>query len=101
MVRPGPDSTHDQGSSKRVALVTGAGRGMGRGIATALGQVGWDVVVNYLNNAAAAEETVAKIMDAGGEAMAVKADVADPGQREQLLDQVMASYGRIDLLVNN
>jgi NAD(P)-dependent dehydrogenase (short-subunit alcohol dehydrogenase family) len=86
---------------KRVALVTGAGRGIGRGIALALARSAWTVSVNYHSNAAAADESVATIRQAGGEAVAVQADIAVAADRVRLVEQVMADYGRIDLLVNN
>ncbi|HLY28675.1 MAG TPA: 3-ketoacyl-ACP reductase [Aggregatilineales bacterium] len=101
MREPLLDSTPERPVNKQVALVTGAGRGIGRGIGIALGQAGWAVVVNYLNNSAAAEETVTIIKGAGGEAISVKADVASPEQHKHLLEQVIGAYGRIDLLVNN
>jgi NAD(P)-dependent dehydrogenase (short-subunit alcohol dehydrogenase family) len=85
----------------RVALVTGASRGIGRGIALALGSHGWTVVVNYQSSAAAAEEVVATIQASGGDAMAVQANVGTVDQHQPMLDQIMTTYGRIDLLVNN
>lgn len=86
---------------KRVALVTGAGRGIGRGIALALAEQGWRVIVNYRGNAAAASETVKDIETAGGSAEAVQADVADAADRARLVDHIQSQYRRIDLLVNN
>ncbi|NLX10827.1 MAG: 3-ketoacyl-ACP reductase [Chloroflexi bacterium] len=88
-------------AAERVALVTGASRGIGRGIALALGGHGWVVGVNYRGNAAAAQDTVAAIQAAGGAAIALQADIAASADRQQMLDQVMMEYGRIDLLVNN
>jgi NAD(P)-dependent dehydrogenase (short-subunit alcohol dehydrogenase family) len=81
-----------------VALVTGGSRGIGRGICVELARHGYAVAVNYADNEAAAHETVALL---GGEAFAVQADVGDAGQRERLVDQVLARWGRIDALVNN
>jgi len=85
----------------RVALVTGAGRGIGRGIAAALAQRGWTVVVNYRGNAEAAAETVRRVVQAGGQGVAVQADVASAADRDRLVETVLREFGRIDLLVNN
>jgi len=88
-------------SSSRVALVTGAGRGIGRGIALALAERGWAVVINYRGNAEAARETAQAVEAAGGRALLVQADVAQTADRERLLAETLAAFGRIDLLVNN
>ncbi|GAB4464779.1 MAG: 3-ketoacyl-ACP reductase [Anaerolineae bacterium] len=87
--------------TNRVALVTGAGRGIGRGIALALGAHGWAVVVNYRGNADAAAETVQSIARAGGRAQAVQADLAAAADRSRLVDATLENFGRVDLLVNN
>ena len=87
--------------SDRVALVTGAGRGIGRGIALALGGDGWRVGVNYRSDAAAAAQTVSNIQALGGEAAALQADIASATDRQRLLEQVRQQWGRLDLLVNN
>ena len=88
-------------SDVRVALVTGAGRGIGRGIALALAERGWAVVINYRGNAEAALETAQAVEAAGGRALLVQADVAQTADRERLLADSLAAFGRIDLLVNN
>jgi len=85
----------------RVALVTGAGRGIGRGIAVALAERGWAVVVNYRGNAEAAAETVRQVEEAGGRGLAVQANVASAAGRDRLVETVLRECGRIDLLVNN
>ncbi len=85
----------------QVALVTGAGRGIGRGIALALAGRSWAVVVNYKGNAEAAADTVRQAELAGGQALAVQADVALAADRERLRGETLARYGRVDLLVNN
>lgn len=83
------------------ALVTGASRGIGRGIAVELGRLGFAMVVNYAGNATAAEECVALVRDAGGDATACQGDVSVAEDRERLVDTTLATYGRLDLLVNN
>lgn len=88
-------------SNDRVALVTGASRGIGRSIALALAAHEWAVAVNYQSSAAAAEEVVTAIQATGGRALAVQANVGALNQHQPLLDQIMVQYGRIDLLVNN
>ena len=86
---------------QRVALVTGASRGIGRGIAVALGRLGWGVVLNYHQNAAAAVETQQLLEEAGGRGVVVQADVAGSDDREKLIRAAQTEWGRIDLLVNN
>jgi 3-oxoacyl-[acyl-carrier protein] reductase len=88
-------------SDKRVVLVTGAGRGIGRGIALALAEQHWRVIVNYRENAVAAGETVATIQSFQGNAIALQADIANSNDRTNLVEQILTTYGRIDLLVNN
>jgi 3-oxoacyl-[acyl-carrier protein] reductase len=85
----------------RAALVTGASRGIGRGIALALAAEGFDVVVNYAGNRAAAEATAAQIAASGAKPHVVRADISDPGDRSRLVDEAYAAFGRLDLLVNN
>ena len=85
----------------RVAIVTGASRGIGRGIALALGELGWSVAVNYAANAAAAKEVVHLIAAAGGKARAIRADIGVAANRTRLVDATLQHFGHIDLLVNN
>lgn len=87
--------------NEQVALVTGAGRGIGRSIAVALGSRGWRVVVNYRGNAEAAAATLAEVCAAGGEGITVQGDVAAAAARRALVAATLEAYGRIDLLVNN
>ena len=87
--------------SRRVALVTGAGRGIGRGIAVALGGLGWTLVVNYAGNAHAANECLSLVRAAGGDGLTVQADVSAADDRARLLDTTLETFGRLDLLVNN
>ncbi|MFN3926359.1 MAG: 3-oxoacyl-[acyl-carrier-protein] reductase [Pseudanabaenaceae cyanobacterium] len=83
----------------QVAVVTGAGRGIGRAIALALAQAGLSVVVNYNKNEP--QELLQTIKDAGGEPLAVQADVSQEGQVETLVQRTLDRWGRIDVLVNN
>ncbi|GIV98333.1 MAG: beta-ketoacyl-ACP reductase [Herpetosiphonaceae bacterium] len=85
----------------KVALVTGAGRGIGRAIALALAQSGAAVVVNYRGSQAAAEEVVATIGEHGGKAIAVQGDVAQSADCERLVKATLDAFGRLDILVNN
>lgn len=85
----------------KVALVTGGSRGIGRAIALDLAANGAKVVVNYQSSSAAAAEVTATIAAAGGEAMAVQADVADFAAAQALVKETAAAYGQIDILVNN
>ena len=85
----------------RVALVTGASRGIGRAIALELARSGALVTVNYNSRADAAAEVVSAIQALGGTAAAVQADVADFAQAETLVQGVVQAHGQIDILVNN
>ncbi|RDB33751.1 3-oxoacyl-[acyl-carrier-protein] reductase [Exiguobacterium sp. RIT594] len=85
----------------KVALVTGASRGIGAAIAKRLATDGFRIVVNYAGNTAKAEEVVSSIVDAGGEAIAVQADVADAEQVKALLKTTLDTYGQLDCVVNN
>jgi 3-oxoacyl-[acyl-carrier protein] reductase len=87
--------------SDRVALVTGASRGIGRAIAIALGSRGAKVVVNYCSRKEAAAETVAAIRSAGGEALPMPFDVADAVAVDAALKEVVGSCGGLHILVNN
>lgn len=85
----------------KVALVTGASRGIGAATAKQLAAAGAKVVVNYLKNAEAANQVVQAIVQAGGYAVAIAADMADPSQVKQLFTTVIDQFGRLDILVNN
>ena len=85
----------------KIALVTGASRGIGRQIAVTLACYGATVVVNYHGSQAKAEEVVKEIEANGGHAEAVQCNVAEFEQAKELIDGVVKTYGRLDILVNN
>ncbi len=85
----------------KVAVVTGASRGIGRGIALRLAREGARVVVNYRANKEQAEEVVREIVESGGEAIAIQADVSDFKQAQALIKAAREHFGRVDILVNN
>ena len=85
----------------KVAIVTGASRGIGRAIALDLAANGAKVVVNYHASAAAADEVVSVIKASGGEALAVKADVGNFAAAQELVKITLDTYSQIDILVNN
>src|SRR5437773_4119376 len=83
------------------ALITGASRGIGRGIAEVFADEGADVAVNYVSHPEKADEGVKEIRAKGRKAMAVKADVARRGDVEPMFDKVWKELGPLDILVNN
>ena len=85
----------------KIAVVTGASRGIGRGIALAMAREGATVVVNYNGSKERAEEVVAEIENAGGKAVAKQCNVSDFSQAKEFFAEVVKEYGRIDILVNN
>lgn len=85
----------------KVAIVTGASRGIGKAIAMCLAKAGSKVVVNYVSNAQAAEDVVQEIKNLGQEAIAVKADVSYTAEAEKLVQETQNAFGRIDILINN
>ena len=85
----------------KVALVTGASRGIGRATALALASEGAAIVVNYASSSSAAAEVVTQIEENGGRAIALKANVANSDEVDQLITATMEKFGRIDVLVNN
>lgn len=86
---------------EKTALVTGAGRGIGRAIAIAMAEQGMNVIVNYNGSADKAEETAEIIRGMGVKAKAVKCNVANFEDCKNMIDEVIAEFGRIDVLVNN
>lgn len=85
----------------KIAVVTGAGRGIGKGIALAMAREGAMVVVNYNGSRERAEEVVAEIEKNGGKAVAIQCNVSDFEQAKEFYANVVKEYGRIDILVNN
>ncbi|MBX9584202.1 MAG: glucose 1-dehydrogenase [Gemmataceae bacterium] len=91
----------DKKLAGKVALVTGSSRGIGAAIAKRLAADGAKVVVNYAKSQKAADEVVAEVKKAGGEAVAVQADTSKPADIERLFAEVKKAFGRLDILVNN
>jgi len=87
--------------SGKAALVTGGSRGIGRAISLALAGQGASVAVNYASNAQAADEVVQQITDCGAKAIAVQGDVAQPADAKRLIDETIAAFGALHILVNN
>jgi 3-oxoacyl-[acyl-carrier protein] reductase len=85
----------------KVAIITGASRGIGRAIALELATQGASVVVNYANSSAAAKKVVEEITSAGGNAIALQADISQSEQVEALVSATLEKFSRIDILVNN
>jgi 3-oxoacyl-[acyl-carrier protein] reductase len=90
-----------KGSDKKVALVTGASRGLGKAIALKLAASSARVAVNYLASKDAANEVAEKIKNSGGEAMLCQANVAEAAAVREMTRQIVRSWGKIDILVNN
>ncbi|KRB61936.1 3-ketoacyl-ACP reductase [Rhizobium sp. Root708] len=88
-------------NENKVALVTGASRGIGAAIAERLAKDGFTVVVNYAGNAALAETLVEKIEQRGGRALTAQADVSDPAAVRRMFNAAEAAFGGVDVLVNN
>lgn len=86
---------------RKIALVTGAGRGIGRQIALALAKKGAFVIVNYNGSKERAMETVEEIKKAGGDAICMKADVSNANEVKEMMDEILQTYKRVDILVNN
>src|SRR3984957_13873960 len=87
--------------SSKIAIVTGASRGIGAAVAERLARDGFTVVINYSGNAAPAEALARKLEDKGGRALTAKADVSDPQAVHGMFDAAEAAFGGIDVLVNN
>jgi 3-oxoacyl-[acyl-carrier protein] reductase len=98
---PRPHVTADRPLAGRVALVTGASRGIGRAVAERLARDGAAVVVNYAARADRAADAVDAITRAGGRALAVRADISDAAQIRALFDETERAFGGVDIVVNN
>lgn len=85
----------------RVALVTGASRGIGKEIALSLGRAGARVAVSYRTNKLDAQKVVNELRARGGEALAVATDITDPARVKEMIDGLVRHFGRLDILVNN
>jgi 3-oxoacyl-[acyl-carrier protein] reductase len=85
----------------KVAIVTGASKGIGAAIAKGLGAVGASVVVNYASSREGADRVVAEITGKGGKAIAVEADVSKAADVQRLFDETKRAFGSLDVLVNN
>ncbi len=86
---------------QKTALVTGASRGIGRGIAVELARAGCRIALNYAGNAKAADEALALVKAAGGDGFTVQGDIAVAADRARLIAETVTKFGRLDLLVNN
>jgi len=85
----------------KIAVVTGSSRGVGRAVALGFAKEGAKVVINYTSNEKAAEQVVGSIQSMGGEALSVKADVAQKSDVDKLIGSAIATFGGLDILVNN
>lgn len=86
---------------KKVALVTGASRGIGKACALALAESGFSIVINYVSSKAGADAVVEEIKSKGGDALAVQFDVSNKKQVNAAIEEIIKTYGQIDVLVNN
>jgi tetrahydroxynaphthalene reductase len=98
---PGPLGPAAASLEGKVALVTGAGRGIGREMALELGRRGAKVIVNYANSAATAQEVVNLIKKSGSDARAIKADVSEVGQIVSMFEEAHKAWGKIDIVCSN
>jgi 3-oxoacyl-[acyl-carrier protein] reductase len=87
--------------NNKVAIVTGASRGIGAAVAERLARDGFNVIINYSGNAAPADALARKIEGKGGRALTVKADVSDPQAVHRMFDSAVEAFGGVDVLVNN
>ena len=85
----------------KITLITGSGRGIGRGIALHFAQLGADIIVNFFRNRPQAEETANEIREHGQRAQVVKANIGEIDQIHRLFDEVEQVFGRLDFLIHN
>lgn len=88
-------------TDKNIVIITGSGRGIGRGIALQLARVGWKIVINDIGDPEPPLETLRLVQAEGSSGLIVMADVTSAADRERLVGEVLKTFGRIDLLVNN
>jgi 3-oxoacyl-[acyl-carrier protein] reductase len=88
-------------ADRKVALITGSGRGIGRGIAVALAKSGWLIVINDIGDREPPSLTLKNVRVAGSDGIILLADITSESDRQRLVDLTLQQYGRIDLLVNN
>ncbi len=86
---------------RKIALITGSGRGIGRGIAIELAKVGWNIVINDISDETPPRETLELVHQAGSNGLIVMADITSASDRSRLLDKTLEEYGQVDMLVNN
>ena len=96
-----PESSQNKRLQGKAAVITGSSRGIGREIALAFARQGAGVVINYVNNKEAAEETATSIREAGADALVIKADVSKRSEIKALFTNTFSYFGKIDILVNN
>ncbi len=85
----------------KVAVITGAGRGIGKAIALQFAEYGAKVVINYRSSLAQVEELITTITNAGGEAIAIQADISKEEEAKKLMQEAVVAFGRLDILINN
>jgi NAD(P)-dependent dehydrogenase (short-subunit alcohol dehydrogenase family) len=88
-------------ANKKVAIITGSGRGIGRGIAIQLAQAGWSIVINDIGNPDPPAETLQLLEQAGAKGLIVMGNITIAADRQRIVDETITAFGQIDLLVNN
>ena len=95
------DITNKKSLQGKISLVTASSRGIGRGIVLKLAEKGVTVVVNYLKDENSANDTLAKIRQAGSDGLIIQADVSNPKDTSMMIDKVREKFGVLDIFVNN